>query len=162
MAIKHILSQFSPECGNAAQDNPRCRYPPTYHICKTVVGTGCIDPFEYHVCEQFGQIFPQKSRQWCQEHATMCNNMSCHLRRCKCRSRGLKIPREGAEPASPCHFFHDVLQQLFTDRTWYKQASETHRTRSARAFHNGSQVTLGESELRRNVTVTLFLSYVTA
>jgi hypothetical protein len=26
----------------------------------------------------------------------------------------------------------------------------------------GSQVTLGESELRRNVTVTLFLSYVTA
>jgi hypothetical protein len=138
LSIKHILRLFSPECGKAAPDNPRCRYPPTYHICKVVVGTGCIDPFEYHVCEQCGHIFPQKSRQWCQEHAIMCNNISCHLCRCVCGNRRLKIPREGAaaEPVSPCYFFHDVLQQFFTDHAWYKHASQAHRTRSARFFQN--------------------------
>lgn len=137
LAIKENLRMYSPACGKPAPDNPLCRYPPSYHVCKLIVGVDSLDDYEYHVCE-CGKVFPQRPLKWCKDHSRICSNASCRFCRCSCGGARLTSPEDNSdpEPVSPCYFFPDVLHQFFEDDEWYVRARAAHRTRSGAFFKN--------------------------
>ena len=140
--IKHVISTFGADCGDPAPDNPMCRYPTSYYICKLVCGVGDLSEAEVHVCAEDGcnTIFPRMPRKQLLEHIAHCSSSDCTVCRCPCGGKRMKdVDTEHGckpQPVSPCYVFEDVFQQFFMDTTWYDHASACQMAQSAAFYSN--------------------------
>lgn len=138
--IQHILSMFGPECGAPAPDNPLCRYPRSYYICKVVCGVSDLTEAEVHVCAEDGckTVFPHMPRKQLLEHVAHCSSVDCKVCHCPCGGRRMHDSEYGnlPQPVAPCYVFEDVFQQFFMDVKWYEHACDCHEAQSAAFYSN--------------------------
>lgn len=146
--IRDTLKLFP---GSPAPDNPRNRYPPSIHLCRAVLGVGSLDDYEVHVCPAgCPHRYPHMTRSQWQEHAALqlCG-ADCH--RCKCpqcgASRFMQLENGAYEPAAPCYFFPDALQQLYYDPVWVRHVEKGHQLSAFVRSHEGQRVQQRLTEL---------------
>lgn len=140
MDIKRALSLYAPSCGRPAPDNPACRYPPSYYLCKVICDVGDLAEAEVHMCSNGDcphmTAFPPMERAALLHHVRNCTSASCTLCRCKCG--GFRMMSDGPgsslRPCAPCYFFPDVFQQYFLDQQWYHTASSAVRLRQGNFY----------------------------
>lgn len=142
MDIKRALSQYSLTCGMPAPDNPHCRYPPSYYLCKIICDVGDLSDAEVHLCSSdtcpHMTVFPSMDRQSLARHISGCTDPECRRCHCPCGGHRMHSPGVGSspQPAAPCYFFADVFQQFFLDSQWYKRSSAAHTARHGNFYSN--------------------------
>ena len=142
MDIKRAVARYAPSCGKPAPDNPKCRYPPTYYLCKVICDVSDLSEAEVHMCPNSAcphmTAFPRMARSDLLRHVQGCSRGDCTLCYCPCGGRRLTQPDRGCmpQPQAPCYFFADVFQQFFLDTEWYNSASVAHRTQQANFYSN--------------------------
>lgn len=142
MDIKRALAWYGPGCGKPAADNPKCRYPPSYYLCKIVCDVGDLAESEVHLCPEvncpYMTEFPAMSRADLRKHVDSCSDPACRRCHCPCGGRRMTQPGPGCtpQPQAPCYFFRDVFQQFFLDKEWYDQAAKAHTERRGNFYRN--------------------------
>lgn len=140
--IKRALSRYAPSCGAPAPNNPRCRYPPSYYLCKVICDVGDLSEAEVHLCSNPScphmTVFRYMTRSSLQQHVKQCTSASCTL--CWCPCGGSRMTRDGPastpRPCSPCFFFRDVFHQFFLDHEWFAAASAAVHNRHGNFYAN--------------------------
>ena len=142
MDIKRALSRYSASCGSPAPDNRKCRYPPTYYLCKVICDVSDLSEAEVHMCPNSScphmTAFPRMARSDLLKHIQGCTRSLCNLCTCPCGGRRMTQPDRGCtpQPQAPCYFFADVFQQFFLDTEWYQSASVAQRNRQGNFYTN--------------------------
>lgn len=140
--IKRALARYAPSCGAPAPNNPKCRYPPSYYLCKVVCDMSDLAEAEVHLCSNDNcphmTVFPWMCRPALLQHLQSCTDSAC--RRCNCPCGGTRMTRPSPgctpQPQAPCYFFKDVFQQFFLDSEWYEVAAAAHRQRQGNFYSN--------------------------
>lgn len=140
--IKRTLFNYK-DCGTPHPDNPKCRYPPSYFVCKKVCGVSDLTEAEWHMCPShnctFHNPFPKMPRSTLLEHMAHCNDpTSCRLCTCECGGKRMYYPSPNSkpQPTAPCYFFSDVFQQFFYDRDWYAAAKKARAEKRGYFYQN--------------------------
>ena len=140
--IKRALARYGPSCGKPAPNNPMCRYPPSYYLCKVICDVGDLAETEVHLCPEqkcpHMTQFPAMSRADLRKHVHACADPGCHRCVCPCGGRRMTSPGPGCnpQPQAPCFFFRDVFQQFFLDSEWYERASAAHTKQEGNFYSN--------------------------
>lgn len=138
--IRHNISMFGPDCGPPAPDNPHCRYPRSYYICKVVCDVGDLALAEVHVCPEPGckTVFKKMSTPELRAHVNNCSSHTCRICNCECGGKRMTKARPGClpMPQAPCYFFPDCLQQFFMDTEWYNSAVASRENETANFYSN--------------------------
>lgn len=140
--IKRALSFYGPSCGNPSPDNPRCRYPTSYYLCKVICDVSDLSDAEVHMCPNpkcpHMTAFPRMARPDLLKHLRSCCSPACTTCTCPCGGHRMTQPARGCtpEPQAPCYFFADVFQQFFLDSEWYEAAAGAQRSRQGNFYSN--------------------------
>lgn len=160
MDIMRALAEYAPECGDAAPHNPRCRYPPSYYLCKVICAVGDLSQSEMHLCGREGceymTVFPKLPRDELLAHIHGCSASACRVCVCPCGGTRMADVQPGCtpQPLAPCYFFEDVFQQFFLDTEWYDIATNSHHLQAGTFFTSPEGIRIMDMFQRAGVDVS--------
>lgn len=150
MDIKRAIARYGASCGKPAPDNPKCRYPPSYYLCKAILDVGDLSEAEVHLCPNefcpYLTSFAYMPRAQLLHHMKSCNGEACRLCYCACGGRRMTSPGPGCspQPQAPCYFFRDVFQQYYLDAERYAAAVDAKQHKRGNLYANPEGIRIME------------------